>query len=430
MPARRTACCAAPSGGLCPAALRGGTPESAPSLICRGSLSRPIPPAFLQQLRQQAAAAAARGDSRLPAAAAEADDRDEDGSGEEGGGRRPAAAAGQLAGSQGRRPTVRVNQLARQRWLFRRALVRALLLLQQRQVGTAAVAATPADDDAPAAKRPAGKRRAAAEAGAAAGSQLQWHPGFDPAGVTAERLAAAGEQLAAPARAQAAAAEREAADADALAAARRLARSSRAPSPAAATASSVVGGSSTADGASAGGGQRRVGAAARPPQLMKQYAPCTDTSELGPAAFLEHLQGRPWYRGQLVHTEQLPARAAQHAAPAAPLAPPVAAALRLRGVDRLFRHQAAAIDLLFQVGAARGRSRVCACQTQGQLTCALALRCPTGRQLPASAVDSPTAAGPAHRGGHKHRQRQEPVLHRASAAGAGAGTTTACAGWG
>jgi ATP-dependent helicase YprA (DUF1998 family) len=70
---------------------------------------------------------------------------------------------------------------------------------------------------------------------------------------------------------------------------------------------------------------------------------------MGTVAFLHHLRQLPWYQGQAVHEERFAARQPRYAAPAAQLAPAVAAALQLRGVRRLFLHQAAAIDRLLQV---------------------------------------------------------------------------------
>jgi hypothetical protein len=37
----------------------------------------------------------------------------------------------------------------------------------------------------------------------------------------------------------------------------------------------------------------------RPPRIMKKHEPCTDTSQMGAEAFLEHLQALPWYSGQV-----------------------------------------------------------------------------------------------------------------------------------
>ena len=47
---------------------------------------------------------------------------------------------------------------------------------------------------------------------------------------------------------------------------------------------------------------------------------------------------------QIVHEEQLPARASKFGEPAAPLSAPVRAALSARGVSRLFLHQAQALN--------------------------------------------------------------------------------------
>jgi DEAD/DEAH box helicase domain-containing protein len=56
------------------------------------------------------------------------------------------------------------------------------------------------------------------------------------------------------------------------------------------------------------------------------------------------LRCTPGYRQQIVHVEQIPARPARYAEPAAPLAAPLRAALAARGVGRLYTHQAAALD--------------------------------------------------------------------------------------
>ena len=175
----------------------------------------------------------------------------------------------------------RVNQLVRQRWCFRRALVRVMLLLQEQATGLAA---------------PLQQARRRSSAAQQKQQQVQWQPGFDPAAVTASQLQAAGEQLSAPARAAAEAAEREAADADALATARRLAGVTAAPQRAATTGRG--GGVAAGQGSAPAAAARQQGAA-RPPQLMKQYPACTDTTQMGPRQFLEHLQQLPWYQGQV-----------------------------------------------------------------------------------------------------------------------------------
>lgn len=259
-----------------------------PFLYCRGFLTLPIPAAFLSQLRRRAAAASnvRAGAGSLEATAQEAG---AEGTGDEEAGDVSATAAGAAGGAPaaaadglpaGRRPAIRVNRLTRQRWCFRRALVRALLLVQQQQVGTAAVTLPkPRAVPAQLGRRAAGGARSAARTAPLDGQSVDeqpasWHPGFDPASVTAAQLAAAGDALSAPTRAAATAAEQEAANADALQAARRLTGAGGAASSAA-----VRGGR---EQPAAGGKETVVGqrAAARPPQLMKQHAPCTDTTQV------------------------------------------------------------------------------------------------------------------------------------------------------
>jgi hypothetical protein len=209
---------------------------------------------------------------------------DEQDSGSEGGGGRGASpgTAAAAPGPGSRWPAFRINRLVRQRWLFRKALVRALLLLQQQHLE--ATGGETASEAHQAGSRAGRQPRRGATAAKPAGSIAllrQWHPSFDPTAVTAPELAAAGEQLAAPGRATALAAAQEAAEADALAAARRLAAGSSHGRQSSAAAAAAPGGSS----------QR---ATARPPQLMKQHAPCTDSTQASPraSAFLPSLRRR------------------------------------------------------------------------------------------------------------------------------------------
>lgn len=60
--------------------------------------------------------------------------------------------------------------------------------------------------------------------------------------------------------------------------------------------------------------------------------------------FLEHLRTSPDYAGQIVHIEHITPRAAQYAMPCEPLRAELAAALRHRGIERLYTHQAASVD--------------------------------------------------------------------------------------
>jgi DEAD/DEAH box helicase domain-containing protein len=65
-------------------------------------------------------------------------------------------------------------------------------------------------------------------------------------------------------------------------------------------------------------------------------------------AFLARIAAERHYAGQMVHTGRLPERPARHAEPAAPLPGVLAGALAARGIERLYRHQAEAIDLARQ----------------------------------------------------------------------------------
>ncbi|MEO6463035.1 MAG: DEAD/DEAH box helicase [Candidatus Eisenbacteria bacterium] len=61
-------------------------------------------------------------------------------------------------------------------------------------------------------------------------------------------------------------------------------------------------------------------------------------------AWLDEVRRRRGYHGELVHVERLSARPARHAEPTAPLPPPLVRALRTLGIERLYTHQAQAID--------------------------------------------------------------------------------------
>jgi hypothetical protein len=197
-----------------------------------------------------------------------------------------AGAAGAAFLQPAKRTVVRVNKLTRQRWCFRRALVRALLLVQQQQLAGAVrdkvkqqqqqqqqqqkpdvAGETVLPSMAPAGgrrqpKRGARAKQAAAGTPAPASAGAGWQAGFDPAAVTAEQLSAAGDALSGPSRAAAAAAAAEGA-VDALAAVRRSKRSQA---------------GDKSEKAGTAGSQR---AAARPPQILKQHVPCTDTTKVG-----------------------------------------------------------------------------------------------------------------------------------------------------
>jgi DEAD/DEAH box helicase domain-containing protein len=64
--------------------------------------------------------------------------------------------------------------------------------------------------------------------------------------------------------------------------------------------------------------------------------------------FLEELQRDPHYRGQIACVHSTPARPAEFAEPAAPLPAALARGLAAMGIERLYSHQAAAVDLARQ----------------------------------------------------------------------------------
>lgn len=61
-------------------------------------------------------------------------------------------------------------------------------------------------------------------------------------------------------------------------------------------------------------------------------------------AYLRRIESDPDYRGQMEHIERLPARPAHYAEPATPLNPELQIRLAQLGIDRLYSHQATAID--------------------------------------------------------------------------------------
>ncbi len=60
--------------------------------------------------------------------------------------------------------------------------------------------------------------------------------------------------------------------------------------------------------------------------------------------FLTQLRRQPFYQGQIVHLEQIARRSAQYGALDAPLHPDLQASLRAQGIERLFTHQAQAVN--------------------------------------------------------------------------------------
>lgn len=81
------------------------------------------------------------------------------------------------------------------------------------------------------------------------------------------------------------------------------------------------------------------------------------------ARFVEELRGQPEYAGQIVHVHEEPAREAAYADLAEPLLPELREALTRLGMERLYTHQAEAIDraraggnVVIATGTASGKS--------------------------------------------------------------------------
>jgi DEAD/DEAH box helicase domain-containing protein len=82
-------------------------------------------------------------------------------------------------------------------------------------------------------------------------------------------------------------------------------------------------------------------------------------------AFLTQLRRQSFYQGQIVHLEQIPRRSARYGQLDAPLHPDLQASLRAQGIERLFTHQAQAVN-----GARAGRHVVVVTSTaSGKTLC-------------------------------------------------------------
>jgi DEAD/DEAH box helicase domain-containing protein len=84
---------------------------------------------------------------------------------------------------------------------------------------------------------------------------------------------------------------------------------------------------------------------------------------MGTTAFLKQIKKLPGYRGQVVHVEHLPARRARYGRLDRPLPPALESALRGIGADRLYAHQARAINavragqhVILATGTASGKT--------------------------------------------------------------------------
>lgn len=79
--------------------------------------------------------------------------------------------------------------------------------------------------------------------------------------------------------------------------------------------------------------------------------------------FLNTIRNQPMYQSQIVHVEKIEPRDAQYAALSVPLRPPLPDALKRSGVERLYTHQADAIErvregknIVIETGTASGKS--------------------------------------------------------------------------
>jgi DEAD/DEAH box helicase domain-containing protein len=82
-----------------------------------------------------------------------------------------------------------------------------------------------------------------------------------------------------------------------------------------------------------------------------------------PSAFVKQIEKQPGYKGQVTHVERLPARKARYGCLDYPLPPALQAALRRSGADRLYTHQAQAINairagqhIILSTGTASGKT--------------------------------------------------------------------------
>jgi DEAD/DEAH box helicase domain-containing protein len=80
------------------------------------------------------------------------------------------------------------------------------------------------------------------------------------------------------------------------------------------------------------------------PRALSWYNIGMSAAKLNVRQVIEELKRRPGYRGQIVHVERLPARRARYGRLSAPLPPALTAALKANGADRLYTHQAQAIN--------------------------------------------------------------------------------------
>jgi DEAD/DEAH box helicase domain-containing protein len=112
------------------------------------------------------------------------------------------------------------------------------------------------------------------------------------------------------------------------------------------------------------------------------------TTALDVGSFLREIVSSPGYRGQIVHVEEIPERPARFAPPARSLSGPVRRALAAQGIERLYIHQAHAIDRIRE-----GRNVVVVTGTASGKT--LCYNVPVLESLLEAPAEDP-GAGPTH----------------------------------
>ncbi|GMH38722.1 hypothetical protein BSKO_06606 [Bryopsis sp. KO-2023] len=102
---------------------------------------------------------------------------------------------------------------------------------------------------------------------------------------------------------------------------------------------------------------------ARPPRVLCQAVGCHSCADLNPAEFLDHIKQQDWYQNQIVHEESFPSRDPAYSDLQGGLSAPVRHAIESAGIQRLFRHQAEAIegvlsgkDVVISTSTASGKS--------------------------------------------------------------------------
>lgn len=84
-----------------------------------------------------------------------------------------------------------------------------------------------------------------------------------------------------------------------------------------------------------------------PPAVIKARQSCGDQTPMDTTNFFQHLKTLDWYKGQAVHEERIEARSARFGSVS--LETPIHNALKIRGIQHLYHHQAEALASLRKV---------------------------------------------------------------------------------